>query len=87
MKKLKKLKLNNISKMELESRQMNMLKGGNCSCTCGCSCGSTNCHCPQVNPGEISTEQSDYNFFAGMASENTMNTNSGSTVHVPQIYY
>lgn len=38
MKTLKKIKLNQLSKTELENRELNNLKGGyNCfSCTCGC---------------------------------------------------
>jgi len=38
MKTLKKIKLNQLSKAELENREMNALRGGACSgCTCGCS--------------------------------------------------
>lgn len=37
MKKLGKLKLNQLSKAELENREMNALRGGDCSgCTCVC---------------------------------------------------
>lgn len=35
MKKLGKLKLNQLSKVELEQREMNALRGG-CYCSCGC---------------------------------------------------
>jgi natural product precursor len=35
MKKLEKLKLNQLSKAEMEKREMNHLKGGDC---CGCGC-------------------------------------------------
>jgi len=38
-KKLSKLKLNQLSKSELDERAMNVLKGGNAP---GCSCGGTN---------------------------------------------
>lgn len=48
MKKIEKFKLNQLSKKELEMRQMNFLKGG------GCSSG-TYCWCPSVPPGGIST--------------------------------
>jgi len=36
MKNLKRLKLNQIGKAELEKREMNFLLGGNC-CNCGCA--------------------------------------------------
>jgi natural product precursor len=39
MKKLSKLKLNHLNKVELETRQMNALKGGvvaKCGCVCVC---------------------------------------------------
>ena len=39
MKKLSKLKLNQISKNELEQRAMNALRGGGCgTCSCSCDC-------------------------------------------------
>ncbi|MDR2653467.1 MAG: TIGR04149 family rSAM-modified RiPP [Prevotellaceae bacterium] len=35
MKKLNKIKLNNLSQTEIEKRQMNIIRGGNfCSCSC-----------------------------------------------------
>ncbi|MFV0269567.1 MAG: TIGR04149 family rSAM-modified RiPP [Draconibacterium sp.] len=38
MKTLKKIKLNQLSKVELKHRQMNDLRGGSCDgCTCVCS--------------------------------------------------
>jgi natural product precursor len=36
MKKLGKLKLNVLSDVSLAERQMNAIRGGNCSCGCGC---------------------------------------------------
>lgn len=41
MKKLGKLKLNQIEKSEMENREMNNLKGGGDSCSCGCHYAST----------------------------------------------
>jgi natural product precursor len=38
MKKLEKLKLNQLRKIELEQREMNALKGG-CGCSDRCPCG------------------------------------------------
>lgn len=41
MKKLGKIKLNRLEKIDLEKREMNMVKGGSCACvgTChDCSC-------------------------------------------------
>lgn len=38
MKKLSKLKLNQLSKAELEKRQLNALRGGNECFSCVCSC-------------------------------------------------
>lgn len=38
MKTLGKLKLNQLSKAELEQREMNALRGG-CKCPCPCACG------------------------------------------------
>ncbi len=34
MKKLSSLKLNQLSKAEMEKREMNMLRGGSCPCGC-----------------------------------------------------
>ncbi len=42
MKKLGKLKLNQISKVELEKRELNILKGG---VLCACACAGSNCSC------------------------------------------
>ena len=39
MKNLGKLKLNQISKVELEKREMNFLRGGGCSTSCQCTYG------------------------------------------------
>ena len=43
MKKLSKLKLNQLSKNELEQQKMNALRGGD-TCRCGCQC-SCECDC------------------------------------------
>jgi natural product precursor len=43
MKTLRKIKLNQFSKEELDQRKMNALRGGDeCCCTCGCTC---SCSC------------------------------------------
>lgn len=36
MKKINKLRLNNLSRAEMENREMNNLKGGQCNNACGC---------------------------------------------------
>ena len=42
MKKLNKIKLNQFSNAELETRKMNAIKGRGCSCTFSCSCSIVN---------------------------------------------
>ena len=42
MKKLGKLKLNQISKADMEKREMNLLRGGDRCCICGCRGSSSN---------------------------------------------
>jgi natural product precursor len=64
MKKLSKLKLTQLSKAELEERQMNVLKGGACPCTCTAHCGCLY-YGPQEGPddsyyGGSSTEVNGY---------------------------
>lgn len=38
MKKIERIKLNQLSMVELDQRRMNTLRGGSCKCT-GCYCG------------------------------------------------
>lgn len=42
MKKLSMIKLNQLSKAELDQREMNIIRGGDCSCECGTYCAT---HC------------------------------------------
>jgi natural product precursor len=54
MKKLNSLKLNQLSKAEMEQREMNSLKGGACACVCG---GPAGCGCLYEKPEQC--EQND----------------------------
>lgn len=51
MKQIGKLKLNQLSKAELNEREMNFIKGGSCSCGChyAGSGGSSSCENSQAN--------------------------------------
>ena len=64
MKKLSKITLNQFSKKELESRQMNSLLGGSGGCYCGffiCTCppGTYTCHCDNTEFSQIR----DYSYY------------------------
>lgn len=46
MKKLGKLKLNQLNKASLESKELRIIRGGcSCPCNCVCVCGSGECPC------------------------------------------
>lgn len=74
MKKIDKLKLNHINKVELGKKEMNIIKGGEdgcpCSCTCVCGC---ECGCQYYGYGGSSSSD---NFSA---NENIRAGNLGST--------
>lgn len=57
MRTLGKIKLNHLSKDELDQRKMKALKGG-CSCTYGCGCTNT-CSCNDWLSGGINSANLD----------------------------
>ncbi|NHB69820.1 rSAM-modified peptide [Bacteroidales bacterium M08MB] len=57
---MKKLKLNQLSKAELENREMSAIKGGNC---CGCGC-----HYEGQPGGSSTTSNRDANYKYGYDS-------------------
>jgi natural product precursor len=66
MKKLKKLKLNALSEANLREREMNILKGGECTCGCGCLYQNSGGSSTQDNGGANKNYGyfSDYNNYA-----------------------
>ncbi len=58
MKKIGKLKLNQLSKDELDQRQMNGLKGG---CECSTSCSATSCSGPYTGEPDYYVYSYNYN--------------------------
>ncbi|MDR0602922.1 MAG: TIGR04149 family rSAM-modified RiPP [Bacteroidales bacterium] len=58
MKKLGKIKLNQLSKDELIQREMSALRGGNCCCTCDCSC---TCSCNELIANNLTSINADRN--------------------------
>lgn len=62
MKKLAKIKLNQLNKQELEKRDQTFLKGGyGCDCTCRCEC-SCNCPCGWPYGEEITSLNEDIGY-------------------------
>lgn len=82
MKRLGKLKLNQLVKNELESKQMNLLRGGDCSCACNCSCSYT-CSCTPYPPGGISNSMTTSSSMSGISSSQNVNMMAGSNAGVP----
>lgn len=72
MKKLGKLKLNQLSKAELEKKGMGMIKGGGpCSQQCSCDC-TNNCACAYANPQQCDTGD---DTWGGSSSDDNSNAN------------
>lgn len=71
MKKLGKLKLNQINKSELEQKQMSLLKGGGYTCNCACTC-HPNCAC---SGGEMDNRISSFTGWGQVVSDNLLDTN------------
>ena len=69
MKKLNLLKLNQLSKTEIEKREMNSLKGGVCGCICA---GGTNCPCAYEGPQ--CTPRDDY--WGGSSTDQNLTANN-----------
>ena len=85
MKKLGKLKLNQISKNQLEDKQMYLLKGGGtCTCNCTCSC-TPNCSCTPYPPGGIANSMTISNSMTEFSKNSTGQTLSYGNVSVPQM--
>ena len=73
MKKLNSLKLNQLSKVEIEKREMNALKGGVCGCISSCGC--------QYSGSQCSSGDSYYG-GSSVSSNDTANSNkAASYVH------
>jgi natural product precursor len=62
MKKLNSLKLNHLSKAEMEKREMNNLKGGICNNACGCFYAG-----PQCPSGD--------SYYGGSSTQDNLNAN------------
>ena len=73
MKTLRKLKLTKLGESDLESRQMNALRGGG---TCGCVCVA--CICSSYNPDEDKMDSVD-NGQTDVVSASTASSKYGST--------
>jgi natural product precursor len=73
MKKLSKLKLNQLSKTELEKREMNMLNGGTCACTGA----GTPCSCAYEGP-QCSSNDS---YYGGSSNAQNANANDPGTTN------
>jgi natural product precursor len=82
MKKIGRLKLSQLVKNELESKQMNLLKGGDCSCACDCSC-SVNCSCTPYPPEGASNSMTTSNSMSYISTSQNVNMMSGSNAYVP----
>jgi len=82
MKKIGRLKLNQLADNELESKQMNLLKGGDCQCPCECSCSYT-CSCTPYPPGGISNSMTTSSSWSEMSSSQNANMMGGSNAYVP----
>ena len=85
MKKLGKLKLNQISKNQLEDKKMDLLKGGGtCTCSCSCEC-SYKCSCSPYPPGGIANSMTTSNSMSEFSHNSTGQTLSYGNVSVPQM--
>ncbi len=63
-----KLKLTQLSKVDLEAKQMNALRGGACSYHCDCYC-TPNCSCTPYSAGGLSNSNTTSNTFTKMAND------------------
>lgn len=71
MKKLGKIKLNQLSKVEMKKKEMNMVKGGvDCWCSCTCDC-TNNCACLYAGE-QCSTGDS---YYGGSSTNDNSNAN------------
>ncbi|WP_319229246.1 TIGR04149 family rSAM-modified RiPP [Draconibacterium orientale] len=72
MKKLKKLKLVNITREKLDAKELNQQKGGTCWCTCGCV-GTCSC-----TGDPMSNSSSNNSVFGGWTATNASYTPSAT---------
>jgi natural product precursor len=84
MKKLEKLKLHQLSKVELEERRMSIIRGGGTSgtCSCGCSNYNTNSNC-SANDSSGYTTSSQNSDSAGCCTCGNGNTASTYAISNP----
>ena len=73
MKKINKLRLNNLSKTEMEKREMNNLRGGTCGCVYACGC--------QYAGGQCSSGDSYYGGSSNTANGGANSSNACNSVY------
>lgn len=66
MKTISKLKLNQLSKAELERRDLNQIKGGECCCSCACAGPSSTSDNARSNQGYGVAGDKEYGSGSGL---------------------